>query len=72
MYILWFDDSKKSTTDKVVGACSAYHERYGVRPDVVLVNEVDLCVVPGIRVECAAHVPRNNFWIGPLVEEGHK
>jgi len=71
MWLLWHDDTKgRASADKIAGGVQAYRDRFGVGPEQVLVNEADIAVVPGIRVESAAHVRANNFWVGPLVEEG--
>lgn len=72
MFLIWFDDSKMAACDKIAGGIAAYRERFKTAPEQVLVNESDLAIVQGIRVECAAYVRANNFWIGPLVEEGRK
>lgn len=73
MWLLWFDDTRgRAVTDKIAGGIQAYRERFKMAPEQVLVNERDLATVAGIRVECASYVRANNFWIGPLVEEGRK
>ena len=71
MYLCWFDDdSKRSVAQKIANGIARYQERFKCAPTVVLVNEVDMAVVPNIRVEPRAHIYRNNFWIGQIVEEG--
>lgn len=70
MWIIWFDDSKKSAAQKIAAGCAAYRERYDVDATQVLVNEVDFTVVPGIQVEPRATVRPNNFWVGVVVQEG--
>lgn len=70
MFLIWFDDSKKTAIEKIAAGSAAYRERFGVAPEQVLVNEADLCAVPNIRVESRAHISRSNFWLGPLVEAG--
>lgn len=70
MYLMWLDDTKKPTPDKIAGGIAAYRDRFGVDPSIVLVNELDLCNVEGVRVQSEAYVRRNVFWIGPIVVEG--
>lgn len=65
-YLLWHDDTRKPTPIKIAEAMLAYRARFGVDPNVVLVNQADLCDLPGVRVE--GYVRRNNFWVGR--EEG--
>jgi hypothetical protein len=73
MYIIWFDDTKgRAAADKIAAGCAAYRDRFGIAPACALVNEADMATVMGLRVEPRAHISRNNFWIGPLVEEGRK
>lgn len=72
MFLIWYDDSKKPTTDKIAAGIQAYRDRFSTAPACALVNEADLAVVSGIRVESRSHIPRNNFWLGQIVEEGRK
>lgn len=69
-WIIWFDDRKISTADKIAAGSATYQERFGVAPEQVLVNEADMATVPGIRVEPRSHISRSNYWLGPLVEAG--
>lgn len=65
MYMMWFDDNtKKPVARKIDEAVEAYMRHFKTRPNVVLVNEADRIDVPGIRVQVAAYVQRNNFWVG--------
>lgn len=70
MWLLWTDDRKIPTAQKVAAGLEAYNRRFQARPAQVLVNEADLVEVPGVRVESRYHIGLNCFWIGPLVEAG--
>jgi hypothetical protein len=64
-FLLWFDDdSKRPTAQKIAQAVEAYQERFKTAPSVVLVNEGDLCDVPGVEVRSEGYIRRNNFWVG--------
>ena len=65
MYLGWFDDNpKKSTEAKINEAIAAYVERFDYRPNIVLVNEADRVDVRGVTVRSEGYIRRNNFWIG--------
>jgi hypothetical protein len=64
MYLGWYDDNPKHTTaQKIAEACQAYTERFGVRPNLVLVNRDELCEVAGITVRSEGYIRRNNYWV---------
>jgi hypothetical protein len=61
----WFDDDrKKDAALKIAEAVEAYHAKFGVTPNVVLVNEADSATHPQVRVRIASFLRRHNFWIG--------
>lgn len=65
MYLGWFDDNpKKSASLKIEEAIAAYVERFGTRPNVVLVNEDDRVDRAGVLVRSEGYIRRNNFWVG--------
>jgi hypothetical protein len=65
VYLLWYDDSARKTTQiKIEEAISAYTDRFKTRPNVVLVNEADRADIKGILVRSEGYVRRNNFWVG--------
>jgi hypothetical protein len=66
LYLVWFDDSKKAIEVKVTDAIAAYQERYGVLPNVALVNESDAApaTVAGVRTQVEKRVGRNNIQLG--------
>lgn len=69
-YLLWFDDTKKSAAQKVAEAAAVYAERFGRRPTVVLVNELDIVEVEGMAVRPVGYIRRHNFWVGHERPEG--
>lgn len=67
MFMMWFDDSKKTpTAQKIEEAVAAYVRHFnGVRPNVVLVNEEDAAaVVVGVEVRASPTVRPCNYWVG--------
>lgn len=69
LFLIWYDDTpKRAPAEKIRQGCARYMERYDVAPNVVLVNEVDLCAVSGVEVRPLARIRPNNFHIG--VDQG--
>lgn len=65
MYLGWFDDNAKHTqAQKIADAIGAYVARFGVQPNVVLVNKEELIEVAGVDVRAAGYIRRNNVWVG--------
>lgn len=65
MYYGWFDDNPKMTAaDKIQDAIDAYVRRFHKRPNVVLVNEIDVAEIQGMAVRAENFMRRNNFWVG--------
>jgi len=64
-YLGWFDDNpKKSAATKIAEAADAYYDRYGITPNVVLVNEADATADSGgIVVHVQGYIRRNNYWV---------
>lgn len=68
MYLCWYDDSAKTpTARKIAEGAQAYTQRFGVAPQVCLVNAAEVCEVAGMDVRAAGHVRRFNFWLGIIV-----
>ncbi|MFV9504909.1 MAG: hypothetical protein AB4911_10140 [Oscillochloridaceae bacterium umkhey_bin13] len=64
-FLMWYDDSPKlATTTKVADAIAAYHTRFRLPPNLVLVNEADLVRVEGLEVRAAPTIHRHTFWVG--------
>jgi hypothetical protein len=66
MYLAWYDDStKKSTEQKIAEAIAAYTDKFRSAPNVVLVSEEDKDVaVPGVLIRSEGYIRKSNFWIG--------
>jgi hypothetical protein len=67
MYLAWFDDHpKKELKYKITEAIYAYEDRFGTRPNVVLVNEAQTTDMPvdGVQVVSRSYVRKHNFWVG--------
>lgn len=65
MYIMWYDDSKRPVEQKILDAMEAYQDRYGIRPNVVMVNEMDAgAVVSSVVVRAQSNIRRYNYWVG--------
>lgn len=64
MILCWFDDSTKPTDAKITEAIGAYIDRFGCRPNMLLVHESVTATVAGIQVRPVTYVRRNNFWVG--------
>lgn len=64
MYMMWFDDSKKSQAEKIKEAVAAYRAHFHTPPNVVLVNADEMTEAPGVTVRAASYVRRFNLWVG--------
>jgi hypothetical protein len=66
MYLAWFDDHpKKDVRYKISEAISAYENRFGTHPNVVLVNETQVMEpVEGVAVVTRPYIRKHNFWVG--------
>lgn len=65
VYLGWFDDNpKKAASVKIAEAIDAYVDRFKTRPNVVLVNEVDVAEINGVTIRAEGYIRRNNFWVG--------
>lgn len=65
MYLLWFDDStKKSTEAKIAEAVTAYTDKFRSAPNVVLVNEAEQVRVAGVLIRPERYIRKSNFWVG--------
>lgn len=66
MYLAWFDDHpKKEVRYKISEAISAYENRFGTVPNVVLVNETQTMeAVDGVQIISRRYVRKHNFWVG--------
>jgi len=66
--MLWLDtDRKRSLDEKVRRAAEYYQEKYGLMPELCLVNSkvtVDEKKVGEVKIESAKSVLPNHFWLG--------
>jgi hypothetical protein len=66
-FLLWFDDSAKPLSDKVLAAAARYEHKFGVYPTVCYVHPAALekkLVVNGIRIEADDTTLRFHLRIG--------
>jgi len=70
-FLLWYDDSKRSTDAKIRAALDAYRARFGTAATIVLTSAADTPPTPlqggeggCVAVRSESHIQRNNFWIG--------
>lgn len=70
MFLMWYDDNKKTTiTQRVHNAIEAYKARYSRAPSIVLMNDADFAAlnaatVDGVPVDSRSFIRVNNYWIG--------
>ena len=65
IYLGWFDDTPKRTpAQRIADACAAYRARCQAEPTIALVNEAQVCDVPGLVVRPAGNIRPNIVWIG--------
>jgi hypothetical protein len=65
LYLHWFDDSKRPTATKIGEACAAYENKFGTRPDRILVSEADKdAVIPGCEVKAERRIGPHNYQVG--------
>lgn len=72
--LLWFDDSERTTADKIERAVQRYQQKYGHAPDVCYINPSALPngraiergngAKDGVRVLPAKSVLPHHFWLG--------
>jgi hypothetical protein len=66
----WYDDDRrKEPAQKIAEAVEAYHEKFRLAPNVVLVHEADLAPYPGVTVRVVPFMRRYNFWVGWETEQ---
>jgi hypothetical protein len=65
--MLWFDDSTRTTDEKIQRAVAFYAEKYGRTPTVCMVNPTtaeDDAIVGGVQVRPARSVLPHHFLVG--------
>lgn len=65
LYLGWHDDTPKRTpARRIADAAAAYVRRFGRPPTIALVNEAQVCEVPGLTVQVASYIRLNIVWVG--------
>lgn len=65
MFLVWYDaDPKKPVSEKVAAAAAAYHVRFGIAPELLLVNVRDYVAIDGLLVRSERTVQPDTFWLG--------
>mgnify|MGYP003502230838 CR=1 FL=1 len=65
IYLGWRDDNPKTTpARRIADACAAYRARCQAEPTIALVNEAQVCDVPGLVVRPAGNIRPNIVWVG--------
>ena len=66
MYLAWYDDHpKKAVQYKITEAIDVYEDRFGERPNVVLVHESQVTdPVEGVSVVVRPYIRPHYFWVG--------
>lgn len=65
MWMMWFDDGKQPTTEKIAAAVDAYVRHFKTRPNTVRVSQDDKdAAVKGVTVYATNYVRPHNFWVG--------
>lgn len=70
LFLIWYDDSKRPTAEKIRQGCARYAERYGVQPNVVLISTTETAEIDGIEVRPLARIRPNNYHIGVEASDG--
>jgi len=72
--LLWFDDTVRSLTDKVVRAADRYQQKYGHTPNVCYVHPTMIdnqeTQLGAVRLLPTRTVLPNHFWLGVLEAKG--
>lgn len=64
-FLVWYDaDTMRPLAEKIQNALGAYHRRFHVAPNLVLVNAADVIDVAGIEIRSTRTVQPHNFWVG--------
>ncbi len=68
MFLIWFDnDRKRPLRAKVQAAVERYEERFGVAPELVLLNPAQASteeMIAGIPTRTTPLVSRDHFYVG--------
>jgi len=65
MFLGWFDDTrKKDPHEKIEEAVERYVAKFGLNPDICLLNAADITQYDGIEIKVVDYVRPNHFWVG--------
>ncbi|MDQ2807209.1 MAG: hypothetical protein M3Z04_09920, partial [Chloroflexota bacterium] len=64
MYLVWYDNSKKTTQEKIDEAVDRFQDRFGFAPDHCLVNVSSLIEHPHLDVRGVRYVRPDYFQVG--------
>ena len=66
--MLWFDNSKRSTKEKIQEAVNYYVKKYGIMPDLCWMNpkslDKDIPQIDGLSIRPYRPVLPGHIWIG--------
>ncbi len=64
-YLAWYDDDKKKAAAKKIDeAYERFIERYGLEPNICLVNEEEEIRHDKLIIKQVHRVAKNTYWIG--------
>jgi hypothetical protein len=66
LYLHCYDaDPKRSASQRLASVVEAYTARFGVQPDIILVNEIDAgATYPGVEIKAEKRIGPNNYQAG--------
>jgi hypothetical protein len=65
MFLGWFDDTrKKDPHEKIEEAIERYVAKFGLNPEICLLNAADITQYDGLEIKVVDYVRPNHFWVG--------
>jgi len=65
MFLGWFDDTrKKDPHEKIEEAIERYVAKFGLHPEICLLNAADITQYEGLEIKVVDYVRPNHFWVG--------
>jgi hypothetical protein len=63
--LMYFDNSKKSFTEKCEGAIAYYTAKYGHAPNEIWIHpKTAITEIPNVAIRLSRSILPNHFWIG--------
>jgi len=63
--MMWMDNSKKSFTEKCIGAIAYYTAKYNHAPTEIWVHPATaIQEIPNVAIRTSRSILPNNFWVG--------